>query len=241
MRTLFMSFIYVLHQGIENSGKISYNEDEFEIIFTLDKPIMAQSTTIKDVIKIFATENIKDKKGNFLKKKIYNIYLLKSDIADWKSYRDEIYGFEFRYPIEWPIEMLTDEEESRAPAGDRWEPVRLGLINTISLSVDLVESFSIDEFIKLKNEERDMIVNEIQLDPSKIEKINFGGKSAFRIVYSEPDRPGRLDEVYIFVPFHRKDLYDIGDFVLEINFLKGYDENHDFLNEKFFSTFKFID
>ncbi len=88
------------------------------------------------------------------------------DASDWKVYQNEVYGYEIKYPSEWSYEISKTGFVEFHDDGKKYyyEGSELYLIG-ISVK-DIINSFSLEGWISLKNQRGGRVVN------VKIDNIN---------------------------------------------------------------------
>ena len=211
--------------GIQDKvpGKVSYDESKFQIIFTPDQPIIAQSTTTRSAVTIVITESIKDKNGNALKeRKTYNIYLLKDETANWKTYQNEEFGYEIKYPKDWTYKEDSPPRLVSFDSAFKDKGVFLIIVH------DNKEELPLLEFLDKQYSEGIGIS-----PPTEEHMVIIDSHSAVRYSYpSYPIDPSFIEKVY----------FANDDKVYEIK-RESYENDSNFQLENFnqiLSTFKFL-
>lgn len=83
--------------GLKIPGKIEYNESTKTASILFDKELEGGEPGRETRITVIV-QGINDFSGNEINRLLYNIDIVKSEAADWKTYINEGYGFEIQYP-----------------------------------------------------------------------------------------------------------------------------------------------
>ena len=149
--------------------------------------------------------------------------VLADDISDWKTYRNEEYGFEIKYPEDWGVSI----GESK--------PWHKGALGVVYITGDTKDPFYAPIAITtLGNKKRLPIKKWYQEyypkgDGSRLQEVKFNEVNGMRILSLWLDG---LDGFY----FSNEDrIYSVSIMDLQENA-----ENQIMMNEKLLSTFKFI-
>ncbi len=140
---------------------------------------------------------------------------IEDEFADWKTYQNEEYGFEVKYPKDWTStenskEQIVFFEPGSGPSKEHLGDIFINIINNS-------KKLSIDEYIKVK-------------PPIVTDKgnITMDGKTAKQILQS-----GMLEFLTTIIP--------AGDYFIEITKEENYQEERDEAYNKILSTFKFLE
>jgi len=155
-----------------------------------------------------------------------------ADTKNWKTYRNEKYGFEVRYPKDWTIQELADSvswsksgpTQNKNPGGDFYDGADMRII--------LVKEVPI--FESIKNTRSDLY------DYAGYDLNNIKEFSAYGFWGGRAKSSNTLSENVDAIELYKKD----GERIFEARWLL-YDPSHNGLTaEKYFlpflSTFKFI-
>lgn len=111
----------------------------------------------------------------------------KSETADWKTYKNEKYGFEIKYPKDWTI-----KEEVKNNIGLIKEKYRLDIFYPENITkADIygnvaVEFFNTEDNDKFFNQQLDLLRNDTSLT---IEEITINGLKGYKgTAYQEADK-----------------------------------------------------
>ena len=150
--------------------------------------------------------------------------VLKIDTSDWKTHRNEEFGFEMRYPEDWDI--FIEEYESR------WHETVLG---RIVISGSAKDPFYAPLSITIRSNEEKLSIkgwyqkNYPNGDISRLQEVRFDKTNGIRVLSLWSDG---LDGFY----FSNEDkIYSVSIMDLQENA-----ENQIMMNEKLLSTLEFI-
>ena len=178
--------------------------------------------------------------------KISEEITLEDETADWKTYRNEEYGFEMKYPKSWYVYTPKQEPpglaismistfsqeiyENYVEVGDRSPLQILDNLGMIRLTYLIDES--LDEALNLIIEDSRLIT---------IEEINIEGERGYKIYFFEEVEEMEVEGVlitYLFSDKNNKTMLFQGTFIgKDKEIYEEYAEQF----KKMFSTFSFID
>ena len=169
-----------------------------------------------------------------------NIYISKTDkkdiIDNWKTYRNEKYGFEVKYPNDWKIQEYTYKNENEViyVGLDPLEPIPQSVFETMDMPMGLI-SIGFGGRYSVNKE----IYESLEISNIGIDQGISARKSDVRTGEDEPN-PAYFNKHMITYYLGNKTEY--GDFFkydIGIQYISGLDDKYLKTFDQILSTFKF--